>query len=121
MAIKKLSTASQETQLKVISSNRTRQGSERISLIWSPHLTQGISVTRKCTQVGVGRGGCSMSASRDERTRNAYHWLDSARFEPIFKPGRREIQPILRALPRMSDNADNSASICASVPTVIRR
>jgi hypothetical protein len=42
MAIKKLSTASHETQPYVISSNLGLRGSESASLIWLPHLVQGM-------------------------------------------------------------------------------
>jgi len=90
MDIRKLSAAWQDTQLYVISSNFGLRGSESISLIWSPHLVHGISVTRKCAHVGVGRGVCSsMAASRHQRKRNATNrlvLLETGQYRPLRRP-----------------------------------
>ena len=59
ICIKKLSVCSQPMQRYVISSNLGLRGSERISLIFLPHVVHGSSATRKFAQVGVGREiGC---------------------------------------------------------------
>jgi hypothetical protein len=90
MDIRKLSAAWQDTQLYVISSNFGLRGSESISLIWSPHLVHGTSVTRKCAHVGVGRGVCSsMAASRHQRKRNATNrlvLLETGQYRPLRRP-----------------------------------
>jgi hypothetical protein len=49
--------ASHEAQLYVISSNLGLRGSDSTNRIGQPHVLQGISVTRKWAQVGVGLGG----------------------------------------------------------------
>ena len=64
ICIRKLSVCSQPMQRYVISSNLGLRGSERINLIFLPHVVHGSSATRKFAQVGVGREVGCIVASR---------------------------------------------------------